>query len=193
MPLLENNKKEFVKVYLGLGSNLGDREDNLVKAIDYLKSMVKIRIISSIYETEPVGYKDQPYFLNAVLMINTELNPQQLLSFIHKAEKELGRMPIFINGPRKIDIDILFYSDRIIENEDLIIPHPGIAERVFVLVPMIEIDADFMHPVVHKTVKNLLDNNFRENSKKNLYWSMFSTKYLRCSFNFLTTDHKFIS
>jgi 2-amino-4-hydroxy-6-hydroxymethyldihydropteridine diphosphokinase len=158
MPLSEQNKQKSIKVYLGLGSNLGNREDNMVKAIEHLGSRIKIHRISSPYETEPVGYKDQPFFLNVVVMGYTGFNPQQLLTFIKKAEKELGRIPSFINGPRKIDIDILFYGDEFIKNENLVIPHPGIMERAFILIPMIEIDADFIHPVVHKTIKNLLDN-----------------------------------
>ncbi|MCX6012426.1 MAG: 2-amino-4-hydroxy-6-hydroxymethyldihydropteridine diphosphokinase [Chloroflexi bacterium] len=152
----EKDKPEHKKVYLGLGSNLGNRENNLLGAMDYLRYMVKIDVISSPYETKPEGYKDQALFLNAVILGDTELNPWQLLVFIKKAEKEMGRIPTFVNGPRKIDIDILFYGDQIIDSDNLVIPHPGIAERTFVLVPLVEIDAGYVHPVLNKTVKDLL-------------------------------------
>jgi 2-amino-4-hydroxy-6-hydroxymethyldihydropteridine diphosphokinase len=145
-----------VKVFLALGSNLGDRMGNLASAVERLSESITIRKVSSVYETEPVYYKEQPLFLNAALSGLTELDPFDLLRFIKGIETELGRQPSFRNAPRLIDIDILFYGDRIINTLELTIPHPHIAERAFVLVPLAEIAPETVHPVIRKKVKNLL-------------------------------------
>jgi len=142
--------------YLGLGSNLGDRKQNLVRALDLLSQHVVIEQLSSVYETEPVGYKEQPLFLNTVCRISTELNPEKLLRLAKKIESELGRTPAFPNAPRRIDIDILFYGDEVLNTRDLTIPHPRLVERAFVLVPLAEIAPDLVHPGNKKTVKKLL-------------------------------------
>jgi len=142
--------------YLGLGSNLGDRKQNLVKALDLLSQHVKIEQISSIYETEPVGYKEQPLFLNAVCRVSAGLSPQNLLRLAKRIESELGRTPGFPDAPRHIDIDILFYSDEVVSTKELTIPHPRLVERAFVLVPLAEIAPELVHPGNKKTVKELL-------------------------------------
>ncbi len=143
-------------IYLGLGSNLGDRKENLEKAIEYLSEKIKILRLSSIYETDPEGFKEQPKFLNMVISTNTKLKPLQLLQFVKNVESVIGRVPTFPNGPRLVDIDILFYDKEIIESHDLTIPHRGLVSRAFVLVPMAEIAPDFVHPGNRKSIKSLL-------------------------------------
>jgi GTP cyclohydrolase-4 len=148
----------MVTAYLSLGSNLGDRKQNLAQALELLSKHLKVEQISSIYETEPVGYEQQPLFLNAVCRISTKLNPERLLRLAKKIEAELGRTPSFPNAPRPIDIDILIYSDEVFSNKELTIPHPRLAERSFVLVPLAEIAPDLVHPENEKTIKELLGN-----------------------------------
>ncbi len=143
-------------VYLGIGSNLGDREANLKGALDALSGQVKIEKISSIYETEPVGYAEQPWFLNLVCRGETGVEPLALLSLAKKIEAQMGRQESFLNAPRLIDIDILLFDDRVIETDDLIVPHPRIGERGFVLVPLTEIAPALVHPTNGKTMINLL-------------------------------------
>jgi GTP cyclohydrolase-4 len=143
-------------VYLGLGSNLGDRKHNLAQALELMSKHLVVEQVSSIYETEPVGYKDQPLFLNAACRISTGLNPEKLLRLAKKIEAKLGRTPGFPNAPRPIDIDILFYGDEVFNDKELTIPHPHLAERAFVLVPLAEIAPDLVHPENRKPVKKLL-------------------------------------
>jgi len=143
-------------IYLGLGSNVGHREANLQRAIDLLGERVKISRASAIYQTEPVGYADQPWFLNMVCEGETLLDPFELLAFVKGIEARMGREPSFPNGPRVIDVDILFYDDRIVGTDYLAIPHPRIAERRFVLVPLAEIAPSFVHPASGKAVSELL-------------------------------------
>jgi GTP cyclohydrolase-4 len=145
-----------VAIYLALGSNLGDRMGNLASAVERLSQKVNIKKVSSVYETEPVYYKEQPLYLNAVLSALTELDPFELLRFAKSIESDLGRQPSFRNAPRLIDIDILFYSDRVVKTEELTIPHHRIAERAFVLVPLAEIAPRLVHPLLQKRVSELL-------------------------------------
>lgn len=127
------------KIYLGLGSNLGNREENLEKAISEISKFAKVVLKSSVYESEPVGYANQEDFLNMVIEIESELAPRELLSKLLQAESNLGRVRTIKNGPRTIDIDILLYGNLALNEDNLIIPHPRMNERNFVLIPLGEI------------------------------------------------------
>ena len=143
--------------YLGLGSNLGDRKDYINKAIRQLVTHPQIQTLkcSSIIETEAFGLTDQPDFLNCVLMIRTSPKPHELLRYCLRTENNLGRVRYEKWGPRVIDIDVLFFSDQIIEDPDLIIPHPGIAKREFVLRSLNELCPELVHPKLNKKIKQL--------------------------------------
>src|SRR5712691_4235701 len=143
-------------VYLALGSNLGDRRAHLAAALQRLRDVMEISTVSSIYETEPVGYTDQPRFLNIVCSGKTWLSPEELLRRAKEIEVAIGRQPSFRNGPRPIDIDIIFYDDLRIAQDRLTIPHPRMAERAFVLVPLAEIAPDLIDPASGKSAQQLL-------------------------------------
>ena len=144
-------------VYLGLGSNVGDREGWLQSAVDLLHSRdLRIRRISPAYETEPQGRRNQRWFLNAVAETETELFPLQLLRRIGKIEKELGRKRLAENAPRTIDIDILFYGSAVVSTATLEIPHPRLRERRFVLAPLADLAPDLRDPVTRRTIRELL-------------------------------------
>jgi 2-amino-4-hydroxy-6-hydroxymethyldihydropteridine diphosphokinase len=145
-------------VYIALGSNLGDRSGNLEAAVEALSPSVRVLLRSPIYETPPWGYTDQPDFLNQVIQAETELSPQDLLSDLKKIEEQLGRQPTIQYGPRKIDLDILFYDDLLLESPSLTIPHPQLAERAFVLLPLADLAPDLLHPVLGITIDELLSN-----------------------------------
>ena len=147
---------EPVTVYLGLGSNMGNRQDNLDKALDFLSQRVRVEKVSSVYDTEPIGNINQPRFLNLVCQVYTRLAPMELLALAKGIESKLGRTFGKSNAPRPIDIDILFYDDRVIETPELVVPHPRLTERAFVLVPLDEIAPGLVHPVAGKTIKELL-------------------------------------
>lgn len=148
---------ENTDVYIALGTNLGDREANLRSAVDALQQEVKLLVTSRIYETVPHGYLDQSDFLNQVIKVNTDLSPEKLMKFLKNLEEKLGRIPSFRDGPRKIDLDILFYGDMILDLPDLKIPHPRLHERAFVLVPLADIAPDLLHPGLSLSVNEMLE------------------------------------
>ena len=146
----------MVTVYLGLGSNMGDRQEHLNRALDFLSQRLRVVQVSSVYDTEPVGNPEQPRFLNLVCQVSTGLEPMALLTLVKGIESKLGRLPSTSNAPRPIDMDILFYGDQVIETPKLTIPHPRLTERTFVLIPLAEIAPDLVHAVNGKTVKELM-------------------------------------
>ena len=143
-------------VYLALGANIGDRRGNLATALQRLHEIMEIGLVSSLYETDPVGYSDQPRFLNIVCCGKTWLDADNLLKYVKEIERVIGRKPSFRNGPRPIDIDILFYDTVQLEKEHLTIPHPRLRERAFVLAPLAEIAPEILDPVSGKTIQELL-------------------------------------
>lgn len=154
------------RVYLGLGSNLGSRQGNLLQALQYIQTRVTIKKVSSFYETEPVGYADQPKFLNAVCSAETELSPADVLKFLKWIEKRMGRVQSFRNAPRLIDLDLLLYNDITVTSEGLQVPHPLMHERAFVLVPLAEIAPGLVHPALHATVEEMLERAGSEGVRK---------------------------
>jgi 2-amino-4-hydroxy-6-hydroxymethyldihydropteridine diphosphokinase len=143
--------------YLSLGSNVGDRLANLNAAIDRIASLGKVIAVSSFYETEPVEFTAQPWFLNCAVALDTEKMPRQLLAAILDIEKEMGRRRVQKKGPRTLDIDILLFGNSTIQAKGLTIPHPSMHERRFVLAPLAEIAAEARHPVFKRTIGELRD------------------------------------
>jgi 2-amino-4-hydroxy-6-hydroxymethyldihydropteridine diphosphokinase len=139
--------------YLGLGSNVGNKEEHIKKALTSLSNICYVRRTSHLYLTEPVDYTEQDWFLNCVVEIETDVESKKLLSCIKSIERNLGRTTTVKKGPRIIDIDILFYGDQVIKTKDLVIPHPLLQERLFVLRPMMDINPDFIHPVLKKSIR----------------------------------------
>ncbi len=157
-------------IYLALGTNLGDRPANLRAAIVALAPQVRVTAESRIYETEPWGFTEQPSFLNMAIRAETDLPPAELLAFLKRLESDLGRVPTFRNGPRLIDIDILFYDDLILDTPPLVIPHPRLHERDFVLVPLADLAPDLIHPILNQSIRALLDarNSILDARKSNI-------------------------
>ena len=144
-------------VYIALGSNMGDRAGMLERAIAAMNSAgISVVRQSSLYVTEPVGAPGQGWFLNAVVEAETSLLPLQLLHALLKIERELGRRRLTPHGPRAIDLDILFYGSSVIRSRELEVPHPRLTERRFVLIPLAQLAPDFRHPVLHKSINQLL-------------------------------------
>jgi 2-amino-4-hydroxy-6-hydroxymethyldihydropteridine diphosphokinase len=144
-------------VYLSLGSNVGDRAANLNTAIERLRSLGEVAAVSSFYETEPVEFTAQPWFLNCAVKLNTEKMPKQLLNAVLDIEKEMGRKRLKKKGPRTIDIDILLFGNSVIDTKGLAVPHPAMHERRFVLEPLAEIAPEVRHPVFKRTARELRD------------------------------------
>lgn len=146
-------------VFISMGSNLGDRVEMLRRGLDELDQLGETQVVrlSSIYDTEPVGEVDQPRFLNAVVMIETELEPRVLLWNLLLIERRLGRVRTRRWGPRPLDLDILIYDDLVVDEPDLTIPHPLMHERAFVLVPLAELAPGLVHPLLGLTVAELRD------------------------------------
>jgi 2-amino-4-hydroxy-6-hydroxymethyldihydropteridine diphosphokinase len=147
----------MTNVFLGLGSNIGDKKEHINKALTFISELYEIKKISHQYITEPVGNIKQEWFLNCVIEIKTEIDPKKLLSSVKSIERKLGRTKIVKNGPRSIDIDILFYGDFVIKTKNLVIPHPLIQERLFVLQPMMDLNPHFVHPVLKKSIRELYE------------------------------------
>jgi len=144
------------EVYLSLGSNLDNREHYIQEAIEYLAAFSTVQKKSKIIETDPIEYRNQPRFLNCIILIQTSDEPLSLLHKIENIENVLGRKRTIRFGPRTIDIDIIFYDDLVFSSEKLIIPHPRMHERLFVLEPLLEINPNLMHPILKKTIRELI-------------------------------------
>ncbi|HWO93843.1 MAG TPA: 2-amino-4-hydroxy-6-hydroxymethyldihydropteridine diphosphokinase [Dehalococcoidia bacterium] len=144
-------------VYIGLGSNMGNRAENLRMALGLMPPLVRVEAVSSLYETAPVGFEDQPHFLNAVARVTTGLQPLQLLRHLKGIETDIGRRPGPHWGPRPIDLDILLMGDRVVRDAELVVPHPRMYVRSFVLAPLADLAPDLVPPEMDEPVTALRD------------------------------------
>jgi len=142
--------------YLSLGSNLEDRAANLRAAVAQLEAAGRLLAVSALYETQPVDIPDQPWFLNCVAAVETDMTPRELLNLALRVEAEMGRLRMREKGPRKIDIDVVLFGDRIVDEPGLKIPHPAMHQRRFVLEPLVEIAPEARHPELGKTAQEML-------------------------------------
>jgi len=146
------------RAYISAGSNIGDRKANLQFALTSLAQRNRVQKVSSCFETEPVGFLHQPWFMNLAVEIETPFNPFELLTVCKSIEAACGRVRTFPNAPRTLDLDILLFDDLVMSDNDLIIPHPRLAARRFVLAPLAQIAPEAVHPVFGKTVRELFEH-----------------------------------
>jgi 2-amino-4-hydroxy-6-hydroxymethyldihydropteridine diphosphokinase len=156
------------EAFIGFGSNLGERVFFCKRALSLLKEAGEILKVSSLWLSEPWGYKEQPFFINGVLKLKTPFSARELLEFLKKTEKEVGRKDRFRWGPREIDLDLLLYGEEVIDEKDLKVPHPFLHQRAFVLVPLVEIEPEAYHPIFKKTARELL--KLLESPEKVIYY-----------------------
>lgn len=161
-------ERQWHKACIAIGSNLGDKEKNIKEALEIISNSkhTKINKIAKYYNTEPVGYTDQDEFLNTAIEIKTLLNPKNLMKFLLEVEKSLKRERIIKCGPRTLDLDIIFYDDLISSDEEVIIPHPRMEERLFVLNPLCDIAPYKLHPILNKRIIDIRDSILKDSNKK---------------------------
>jgi 2-amino-4-hydroxy-6-hydroxymethyldihydropteridine diphosphokinase len=157
---------ESVTAYIGVGTNLGERGANLLAAVSMLREVAQVTAVSGIYETDPVGYADQPHFWNAVVQITTSLSPAELLERLLEIEQRMGRARSFRNAPRVIDLDILLYGDVVLDVAGLKLPHPRMTGRAFVLKPLVELDPLLRHPVSGLRFNDILNRGKFERAER---------------------------
>ncbi len=163
-----------ISVFIGLGTNIGDRGGNLKTALNKISDFILTEKLSSVYETEPVDYEDQDWFFNMVIQGTTTIPLRELLGKLQETENKMGRKNAISKGPRIIDLDILFYSNLVLSADTLIIPHPEIHNRSFVLTPLNEIAPEFVHPKLGKSINNLLLNLKQKKQVKSLGKNLFN-------------------
>lgn len=161
-------ERQWHKAYIAIGSNLGDKEKNIKEALEIISNSkhTKINKIAKYYNTEPVGYTDQGEFLNTAIEIKTLLNPKNFMKFLLEVEKSLKRERIIKWGPRTLDLDVIFYDDLISSDEEIIIPHPRMEERLFVLNPLCDIAPYKLHPILNKRIIDIRDSILKDSNKK---------------------------